>query len=750
MFNASILKECSLVPNDAFKTNETIPNSFLEFQLEFNAGVQRLEVEYNQIYYQYLVEETLYEGDSFNGERFGDKIKAIIEKIGNFFKDIWQKFTGLFSKKGKDVSEDGKKESEKADELKKKVDSAAKELKDIYYNEKREFKNRPELDFDKYRSIVSDLSNMSQTMIDSASYALEKLEHNDFIKNNYINSDNKADIKLSTCGTIELGKIAKKYGKDDNSQISDIDHLKDAIIVNPSEETINISFNDFINRRKERIASGEKIIKDADTTIADINKNINTKINNLLKITNKSSFRKSGVEKRAIAVQAKDLLTGARILTNTCFDMCKLAIKSVNNEVNDLRSVIKKASATIYKDVEEKYPNQKKAEALNKNKEEETKNESAYIHGEPFNGNTLFANEDIYDFNRTEWLDLELKTEFAQFEYDLLDIKQKAMIKEALILTDPDNHDKLRSLKEAEEEAKEKGENKFLALLKKIWAWITSFFKKTEEIGKKAAENLDANNEYLAKNFEFSGPVKSKGDILAGMYRVQENVPFVPFDQNAIDILIKEENAKEEFFSTKVLPNMRNKSNFATIDIEFKDVNKIAEWCKYYYGAALNDKLYKTYEGKLQFSNDSLNQNKENMIKFVKNISAYTKSIEADKNKIEGECKKFTEKPVANNESYYSYLYGKVMTLAEAEIPKGDSKSADADAAATANSNEEKALKNYIEVYQAIFTAKITAAEFIQKEFNDILKAHIEQQGGKNKEDENKPAEGEKKPEEKK
>ena len=387
-------------------------------------------------------------------------------------------------------------------------------------------------------------------------------------------------------------------------------------------------------------------------------------------------------------------------------------------------------------------------------------NESGFIHGEEFDSDTLFDNEDMRDFNRTEWLDLKLESQMFQYDYEYNRYMNRVALREALILTD-DNTLKLNRLiamREAE------GAN-FKKATDAIWAKISEIISKFIE---KLNSTLNLNNQYIKANlnvinkYPIDMSVKSKGDILAGMERLQAPAPRVDYNYDNAEMRSSLEN-KEAFFTRYVLPGIQHSSSVAKRNIKYAtevDNMSISEYCKNYYGAPtkINDTM-------CEFKGEDFESRKAQIIDFLSGARGLIKSIKDRQSYIKSQLSKIptiasnapkpTETPKPNagngnqtnnanqnnngatNEGYYSILFGTTW-YNEADITPGESGGEEAKNDAENKENQtdnaaQKAFRNYLEVMRDVLFAQMTGAEYVQNELMQVVKAHVKQHVNKKK-----------------
>lgn len=375
--------------------------------------------------------------------------------------------------------------------------------------------------------------------------------------------------------------------------------------------------------------------------------------------------------------------------------------------------------------------------------------ESALFHGEPFNSDTLFDNEDIRDFNRTEWMDLNLTVECYEMKYALTKSMQDLIVNEALILTDdkPNKIARLKALREAEEK---KSGGKIATLVDNIRKILQKFISALTSKFNNLAGYIRKYKGQIDKPITFTSNMKSNGDILAGMYRVQGGINIIPFDYNAMKDDLKD---KKTFFAKRILPSMNKTVQSSKRNVKWTDDMEIATYCKIYFGASMPQDKYPMCE----FTASEMDNNKGNIIRYLteKNMAF---SAKTDLAKLEAESKKInvsaaakaaakssdnkdtnnstsnaTTAPASDNDSknesmYYSELYQRWITEADIDMGNvaqntGDTSSANAD-------NEIfKAFRVYMDTYKDVIFAKMTGAEFVFSELKQLIVMHAVKNG---------------------
>lgn len=319
--------------------------------------------------------------------------------------------------------------------------------------------------------------------------------------------------------------------------------------------------------------------------------------------------------------------------------------------------------------------------------------------------------------------------------FELFEFYRTLAKEEASIITDkyPNKIQRLTTIKEAEVANAQDSLGKVTENIKKM---IDNFYKKLNIRMKYNADYIKRNEQTISKPIALQS-VKSNGDILAGMYRIQNPINIVSFnDKESI-------NSKEDFFQKHLLKDFNQSSQFSKRKVDFDKDSSITDFCKVYYGASMPEEKYK----KCEFTQAELNANKPNMIRFLQNTDAFLRGIKSDFDKLNNESSRYLKNSASNrenikpetnnnqqnnveskpttsgkNESYYSILFNRYIT--EAEIEKGKLDNNDDGHNNNVAVNNANTFKMYIDCYRDIFASKLTAAEFITSELSQIIRAH--------------------------
>lgn len=398
--------------------------------------------------------------------------------------------------------------------------------------------------------------------------------------------------------------------------------------------------------------------------------------------------------------------------------------------------------------------------------------ESASFYGEPFNGDTVYDNEDMLDFHPSQWLDLQLTTEFAEIYHAYLETVDDIISNEATILTE--NYDnkieRLQTMLEAEKRSFGDNIKMIIENLKKIFS---TFFNKLKD---KYGDNAKFINKYREviekKPFNFSNEMRSKGDILAGLRRITNTkLDFVKYDYEQMKEDLKDKRA---FFEKYIKPHLNDTNSQR--QLKWDNDTSIAEYCKAYFGAACSEDQYPM----CKFQNKDFENNKAAIIKFLTESNTFLNGLRRDINTLDvrardvirsdfndtGVTTNTTNATVQNNinsakqESYYSILLDKILYEADFKgDPQQTNSNEPTDAKPTENNKDQqtndngndqqqqndnqipdqkKAFKVYLDAYRDVILAEITAVEFIVIELMQVIKAHAEIYIGKQEKTNNK------------
>lgn len=710
-FKSSILMESSLSSKKEESVNsisELANNnseSYLYNLLEFNDDIHTIHVKDRCNMYRALKEDAIAMDNGDNSmraytaynegiistaiEKLTDFIEAIIKYIKKFIKMILN--IGSNKKNVEDIKKETKENANKAP-----VNDNPDDIRNWPANKTKTFNfkvfNYPTLD-------VID----TQKFRDCITGVIKEIENVCKGQSNYQNSDNIISEAYS-----ELAKAMQRYrnnsGRKFEGKVENAKALKDFVRTEICfVEEKNINYTDYEGIVNALKYFEPKLYADkAKALVPDLELSIRMIENNAASLTQMQySYA------RALASKLKCITDEYTWFINYILKMQEDKSKYMQNMHNKISGVVNST------------------------------NESSSIHGEEFTSDTLFANADMDDFNRTEWLDLSLTTESFELKYQMQESYRRIALQEAIIMSDekPKKFSRLIAMREAETGNLK---DKMKAIFERIRKLFAEFASKIKDSNVQITKYIQKNKEFIDKPVKL-GNAKSSGDILAGMYRIQQVLPIVPFNYETMKDDLKD---KKVFFEKHILQSLKNPSQYTKRKVEWNSNISITEYCKAYYGASMPENKYP----KCEFTTAELQTNMANIVKFVQTYSgsSYTNDI----NKLENESKKVVATPAptnagttnidsSKNESlYYSSLYGtwfNEIQVDKGETPENNNSSDNKSDNNNANSNETSkdldqaaAFKAYSECYNDVFLSKLTATEFIMSELKSLIIAHAE------------------------
>lgn len=666
------------------------PETYIECLLQLNEEFQEAENEYNIAYYKALKESALNESTDLalsEGlvSKAVDMLSKLIESIINFIR----KFVNMIRGKGFKIM------AEEADK------AQTEAQKSVSYEEF--LKKTQELRF--YH--VIDWSSISSNMIYQACGELASAIESLLNGNDY----GEVDESVFKMRYLALYRSIKKVIKSPSysSTVTDPNSFKQFVMTDVVRDEIrNTTGNDFINYYTNIKIKGLKSEKDIAIYTDDETKRL-------------ESF-KVKLETRAPALKPENVTKASKLI-----HYYQIIIESwtwfLGQNFNQQIKAIKYYTAVL-------------------NSLSNAKHESSTIHGELFTSDTLFANDDPRDFNRTEWLDLELTTEVFCFSQAVNEARRSMAVQEAIIWSEnaipSDTFRKLQTMQEIE---MNKLGNAISEIINRVKEFITKFINDIQDKHGPTAAFLKRNGELIRKNPIKLGDATSSGNIIKGIYRIKtdKNPPaFNPTIMNEEDKLDMFEKHFMAIFSDArngKRPVMWDRGNGVSI----------SDFCKAYYGASMSAEAYPP----VKYTAAELEKDKGAILEFMTNphASIFSK-IKKDLADLEKEAKKAgaegatpgastttqsnnntnnAEAGTKQESMFYSVLYDRWFN--EVDIANDpEQKTATDTNNSTDNKDDAKATKNcsktYIDILKDILLSKLTAARFIYSECNQILRAH--------------------------
>ena len=707
-FSSNILNEQNKSNNISSlslrQMQEPSTESFIYDILESNDILHQIDTEENIGYYRYLseyangtcTEAVMTEGIVTGIHAFLSKaIQAIIDLIDKFINFLR---TGAFKKTAADMRK-----------LERDFHAATHGGINPKSNlaKVKKFKtfNRPAISDINDGYIAPSLNNVTSSIDRALSGATDNLS-----KDN-IDKDKNTVYKI-------LGKIAIKLRENPSytNKITDTESFRSAVSADTMyTDNAEMSAFDYINKELERQRKAEDITKDAEDKMAAIRQ--------ILKNYDEKLKTRSGSISPEARDYAKELV---QVIHNVVADVEWYFAKliSINTAAgNYANSVFRKATKSFF--------------------------ETSTIHGEMFDGNTLFDNEDYRDFNRTEWLDLELTAECYAFSAEARESRRRIAANEAAIFAEGFGYDTFKKLVAMREAEEKKLGDRFMEIIKNIMAAIDKFFANLRDKLSLDAAYIKKNLQYIQKPFNFQ-ELKSTGDVINGLTRILDSSkPAIkPYDYASMQNDLEDEKA---FFIKYIRPSL----GAARSGSEGSDISP-AEFCKAYYGASMPKDRYP----EVVIGNKELEGARANIMTFLQAPNNQLAKIRDDVRKLEQEAKKASTKvgekpsenpadkvktgtdkkddsanqsaqvqaPAANAEGeakqesmYYSELYQRWFT--EAEVNGGET------AQETAKKSEKDGFKSYINAYKNVLLAKLTGAAFVRSELMQIITYHAQVNG---------------------
>lgn len=707
-FSSNILNEQNKSNNISSlslrQMQEPSTESFIYDILESNDILHQIDTEENIGYYRYLseyangtcTEAVMTEGIVTGIHAFLSKaIQAIIDLIDKFINFLR---TGAFKKTAADMRK-----------LERDFHAATHGGINPKSNlaKVKKFKtfNRPAISDINDGYIAPSLNNVTSSIDRALSGVTDNLS-----KDN-IDKDKNTVYKV-------LGKIAIKVRENPSytNKITDTESFRSAVSADTMyTDNAEMSAFDYINKELERQRKAEDITKDAEDKMAAIRQ--------ILKNYDEKLKTRSGSISPEARDYAKELV---QVIHNVVADVEWYFAKliSINTAAgNYANSVFRKATKSFF--------------------------ETSTIHGEMFDGNTLFDNEDYRDFNRTEWLDLELTAECYAFSAEARESRRRIAANEAAIFAEGFGYDTFKKLVAMREAEEKKLGDRFMEIIKNIMAAIDKFFANLRDKLSLDATYIKKNLQYIQKPFNFQ-ELKSTGDVINGLTRILDSSkPAIKsYDYASMQNDLADE---KEFFRNHIRPMLKPVRKEA----EGSDVSP-AEYCKAYFGASMPKDRY----AEINIGNEELEGARRDIMDFLLNPNNQLAKIRDDVRKLEQEAKKASTKvgekpsenpadkvktgtdkkdnsanqnaqiqaPSANAEGeakqesiYYSELYQRWFT--EAEVNGGET------AQETAKKSEKDGFKSYINAYKNVLLAKLTGAAFVRSELMQIITYHAQVNG---------------------
>ena len=392
--------------------------------------------------------------------------------------------------------------------------------------------------------------------------------------------------------------------------------------------------------------------------------------------------------------------------------------------------------------------------------------EAMTIFGDEITTKSLFDDLDPEDFNPTEFMDLTLVAEHV-LTMDRMEAKKYAMAVEAHLLA-TGQYDKLYQVDEAMAQKIKDGVHRFVEAVKKI---IDKFVADIMYIFAPEKKYLEKyKNIILNHTIPEGTEVTFEGDVIAAYQRLNNNdfkIPTIAYNE-----LIGQTHAKNQFENEETFFEM-HKNDFGNLSgFNRNNENSLADDLKVFWGfkdgkthqhtfADLNKHIPKIYQWLLDTAKDAkkLQIESKNIDRTYKNYLASAKQYgkpapTADgaqqqvQNKVTNQPSNTNQQQTAQNASYYSAIFDKIISEADfgeiqnskPEAPANDNKQnndqgntktrtdmtrGDTDAEVKKSGQEESEIARNMEIYvkvcQAVITARITGLRYVHKELMSVM-----------------------------
>lgn len=705
-FNASLLKEQSLETANKLALENTVANqdsSFIYTMLEHNDIMHKLDTEEKINYYRALAEASTGKcTDIALREGIVDSVHGFLTKVIQAIIDLFNKFIGFIRGRANDAAY-------------KEFEKLSKEFDSIRHNADP---NSPlEKNADVIAHVYPKVSEVPERYFSaSLNNLLDLLDR--LISGNDVSKEAIASAKEMAYKTMAKAIVRKRNTY--TTSIVDRNTFIDCIKADSCyKENRYMKLSEFLDDFR---GSG------------DCSKEITTKLASIKSVLEKA---KSQLNTKAAAMNPEN-----RTKANTIISHCEAVSQDAIAYFNIISNM--NLQSTIYWN--KKYKSSKTASVK----------ESGTIHGEIFNGDTLFDNDDIRDFNRTEWLDLELATECYEISSAIYEYRRNVAVNEAIIISEGgiDCFRKLVAMQEAQ--AKELG-NKFMEIIQTIITAVDKFFSNLRDKLSLDANFIKKNIDTIKKPIKLTN-IKSSGDILNGLKNIQGKLNITPY---SYDTMKDDLSNEKEFFYKRIKPSLNGGKHTR---INWNDTNmSVAEYCKAYYGASIpEDKA-----AKVDISAADLQANIADIINFLEAPNALMANIRAELTTLKSQANKAVsaakddqtnsaDKPTeglpektsasetseAKQESmYYSELYQRWFTEADFQAPASEGgNEASGNTEGGSKSDSKSGFKTYIQAYRSVLLAKLTGAQFVRSELMALMKAHVKVYNPKAGKDEKKEA----------
>ena len=713
-FNASLLKEQSLENANKLALENSVEkreNSFIYTMLEHNDIMHKLDTEEKINYYRALAEYSTGKcTDLVLSEGIIDSVHGFLTKVIQAIINLFNKFIGFIRGTTNEAAY-------------KEFETLSKEFDSIKYNADKD--SPLEKNADVVAHVYPRVSEVPERYFSaSLNNLLDLLDG--LINGNDISKESIDSAKEMAYKTISKAIISKrnKYTNPVIDRTSFLDCIKENCCY---KENRYMKLAEFLNEFRPE---------------ARCSKEITTKLASIKSVLEKA---KSDLNTKSAAMKPEN-----RTKANTIISHCEAISQDCIAYFNMISTMNLQATAYWNKT----YKAAKRSSVK----------ESGTIHGELFNGDTLFDNDDIRDFNRTEWLDLELATECYEMSSAIYEYRRRVAANEAVIIAE-NGFDTFRKLITMQEAEATKLGDKFMEIIQTIIVAVDKFFSNLRDKLSLDAAFIKKNRETIENKPIKLTNIKSTGDVLNGLNRIQGKIDLVPYNYESM----KDSLGNEREFFNKYIKGKLNGNLRAGVNWEDSKMS-VSELCKAYFGASMpEDKV-----AKVDIPVTDLQANIKNITSFLEapnalmaniraelttlksqankaateaNAAQKTEEVSAENKPAEGLPNKSSSEEQTKQESmYYSELYQRWFTEADFQAPESEGGSENGSSEGNSKSDSKSSFKSYLQAYRSVLTAKLTGAGFVRSELMSLMKAHVKVYNPKSGKDEKKEAPVEQQP----
>lgn len=454
------------------------------------------------------------------------------------------------------------------------------------------------------------------------------------------------------------------------------------------------------------------------------------------------------ISKTAISDKMKyitDKLENAREKVSRVETLDDLQRKNLNTYLSQVSSIIRSYEWFLYYIMNMRRGHMKEVIRVYNNivnNNTEVMSEAGTIHGEVFDSDTLFDNEDARDFNRTEWIDLKLEAEFYQMRYNISEEYKMAAIREAVMRArEGVDAEKYALLEALNAQTWQKTKMIIEEFIKNIVKFLDQAIAVVIDKLNPSVIYVKTHDKTIRGN-RFAIRAKSKIDIFNGINRVREDIRPVQYDYKKMKGDLE---SVDSFFKKYILPDLERSSFRMRKNVAYNDNMGINDYMRQYYGLP-----YGNNPEDIVFSAEDLEKNKAAMLEYIGQPNKLFAKFRSELSQLEMNAKraaanmskpapapksipeKASEGGEAKQEAVYSFLYNTWLTEATVDVVDKNGNIINTDEEGS-YASEQTAIQNYLGAYKLVYTARINACRSIISEFANIMKAHVQHYSQKDK-----------------